>query len=118
MGEKTQASGQGAAAGGSGRYRNWTAIQDLMPGPVRPHPLRVGGEYHLNQRCGGVSLRVAIPQGIVPGELLLDLVDGPGNGGDWVDVRGEFPATPRQYSSVRIADSDGESIMTEVETPV
>lgn len=118
MGEQTQASGSAAASGGSSRYRNWTAIQDLMPGPGGPRPLRVGGEYHLNQRCGGVSLRVAVPQGTVHEELLLDLVDGPGNGGDWVEVSGAFPAKPREYSTVRITDSDGESLMIDVETPV
>jgi hypothetical protein len=118
MGEQTQTSGPGAAAGGSGRYRDWTAIQDLMPGSPRPRPLRVGGEYHLNQRCGGVSLRVAVPQGINPKVLLLDLVDGPGNGGDWVAVRDEFPAEPRQYTTVTVTDSDGESITIEVEFPV
>lgn len=118
MGEQTQTSGSAAAAGGSSRYRNWTAIQDLMPGSPRPRPLRVGGEYHLNQRCGGVSLRIAEPQGAVHEELLLDLVDGPGGGGDWVEVRDEFPAEPREYSTVRVTDSDGESITIEVQTPV
>jgi len=118
MGEQAQASGSTAAAGAPSRYRGWTAIQDLMPGSARPRPLRVGGEYHLNQRCGGLSLRIAIPQGIIKEELLLDLVDGPGNGGDWVEVRDEFPAEPRQYSTVKVTDSDGETITIEVETPV
>lgn len=118
MGEQTQASGASAAADGSDRYRDWTAIQDLMPGPGGPRPLRVGGEYHLNQRCGGVSLRPADPPGLSPTELLLDLVDGPGNGGDWVEVRGEFAAKPREFLTVKVTDSDGESISIEVEFPV
>jgi hypothetical protein len=119
MGEQTQASGAGAAAAGdSGRYRDWTAIQDLMPGSDRPRPLRVGGDYHLNRRGGGVSLRIAVPQGIIKEELLLDLVAGPGNGGDWVPVRDEFRAEPREYTTVKVTDSDGESITIEVEFPV
>ena len=117
MGGQTQASGA-SAAGCSDRYRDWTAIQDLMPGPGGPRPLRVGGEYHLNQRCGGVTLRIKDPQGTVHEDLLLDLVDGPGIGGDWVEVRGEFPAKPREYTTVTVIDSDGESITIEVEFPV
>ena len=118
LGEQAQASGAAAAAGGSDRYRDWTAIQDPMPGPGGPRPLRVGGDYRLDQRCGGVSLRVAVPQGIVPEELLLDLVDGPGSGGEWVAVSGEFRAEPRQYCTVKIVDSDGETVTVVVETPV
>ena len=120
MNESSQAAGSGSASSsaGSGRFRDWTAIQDLQPGSDRPRPLRVGGEYHLDNRCGGVTLRIADPQGTVHEELLLDLVDGPGTGGDWVEVRDEFPAEPREYTTVKVTDSDGERVTIEVEFPV
>jgi hypothetical protein len=118
MDEANQSSGAAAAETNGGRYREWSAIQDLMPGPGGPRPLRVGGEYRLGMRCGGVTLRIAEPQGTVHEELLLDLVDGPGDGGDWVVVRDEFPAERREYTSVKVTDKDGESVTVEVEFPV
>lgn len=100
--------------GTSSRYRDWTAILDLQP-IVSPQPLRVGGDYFLNQRCGGVTLQVKVPPGFNPRVLLLDLVDGPGDGGDWVKVQGEFEASEGQYDSVTVTDSDGESVTIEVQ---
>jgi hypothetical protein len=107
-------SGDLHSAGKSDRYRDWSAILDLQP-VIKPRPLRVAGEYHLNQRCGGVTLRVKIPQGFNPRILLLELVDGPGPGGDWVSVEGEFEAKEGQYDSVSVTDSDGESVSVEVQ---
>ena len=99
---------------GGSRYKDWSAILDLQP-IVSKTPLRVRGKYHLNQRCGGVTLDVKVPQGINPAILLLDLVDGPGIGGDWIEVEGEFPAKKGQYTSVTVIDSDGESVTIEVQ---
>ncbi|HEX8216195.1 MAG TPA: hypothetical protein VF577_01905 [Allosphingosinicella sp.] len=104
----------GASGEGSDRYQGWSAILNLEP-IVSETPLRVGGRYHLDQRCGGVTLQVKVPQGINPDILLLDLVEGPGIGGDWIDVEGEFPAREGQYESVTVIDSDGESVSMKVE---
>jgi hypothetical protein len=103
-----------AQAGSSQRYRNWKAILNLQP-IIAAEPLRVGGEYHLNQRCGGVSLRTAVPQGINPRILMLELVEGPGDGGDWVAVEERFAADAGQYDSVSIRDMDGESTSVDVQ---
>ncbi len=99
------------------RFRNWKAVLDLQP-IVQPEPLRVRGEYHLNHRCGGVALREAVPQGINPRILLLSLIEAPGDGGDWVEVAGQFAAKEGQYDSVMVRDdtqADGQSISIDIE---
>jgi hypothetical protein len=113
MDEQSQNPGQAGTSAGSSSFRDWSAILDLMPGA--PRKLRVGGEYHLNQRCGGVRLEEAVPPGFNPRILLLNLVDEDGEGGDWVIVRGEFEAAEGQYDSVSVNDSDGESHHVEVQ---
>ena len=96
------------------RFRDWKAINNQQP-IVSSTPLRVGGQYHLGMRCGGVSLEVTVPQGINDRILLLHLVDGAtGDGGDWVDVRGEFSAQRHQYNQVEVRDSEGGRLMIDV----
>lgn len=96
------------------RFRDWEAINNQQQ-IVSPTPLRVGGQYRLGMRCGGVSLAVSIPQGINQNILLLHLVDeAAGNGGEWVDVRGEFAARRRQYDQVEVTDSEGGRIVIDV----
>lgn len=97
----------------SERFKDWTAVLDLQP-IVDPEPLRVGGEYFLDRRCGGVTLRIAEPQGINPRILILEVVaDGPGDGG-WETVKGRFKATAGQYDSVEIRDADGNRTTVDV----
>ncbi|HTU11175.1 MAG TPA: hypothetical protein VMG08_09790 [Allosphingosinicella sp.] len=106
--------GSSTASGAIDRFRDWTAIADFQP-IVSETPLRVAGEYFLNRRWGSVSLAVKVPQGFNPSILLLDLVEGPGNGGDWVAVEGRFAAARGQYGSVTVIDPDGESVSIPVE---
>lgn len=96
------------------KFRGWTAVQDLQPGD-RTWPLTVAGEYFLNMRTGGKALKKAHPQGINPADLLLNLVDAAGNGGDWIPVSETFSAGRKDYSTVTVTDGNGESITIEVE---
>ena len=103
-----------SGVGSGNRFRDWKAVLDLQP-IIQPEPLRVGGEYRLGGRCGGVSLRKAVPQGINPRILLLELVEADGDGGDWVQVDSRFEAEESQYDSVTVRDVDGESTSVDVE---
>ena len=114
MADEMNEGGSGSDVGSGSRFRDWKAVLDLQP-IVQPEPLRVGGEYRLGGRCGGVSLRKAVPQGINPRILLLELVETEGGGGDWVQVDGRFEAEENQYDSVTVRDTDGESISVDVE---
>jgi len=111
--ERNSGESQSSAAVSS-KFDNWTAVLDLQP-IIQPELLRVGGAYHLNERCGGVTLRKAAPQGINPRILLLELVEGPGNGGDWVHVEGSFAATDNEFDSVSVRDMDGETTSIEIQ---
>lgn len=96
------------------RFRDWEAINNQQP-IVSSTPLRVGGQYRLGMRCGGVSLAVSIPQGINERILLLHMVDeATGNGGDWIDVSGKFAARRRQYDQVEVRDGEGGRITIDV----
>ena len=103
-----------SAAGTGQRYRGWRAILNLQPIVARD-PLRVGGQYHLDQRCSGVSLREAEPQGINERILMLEIVEGFGDGGDWVDVEGRFAAKEGEYDYVSVRDMDGQSVRVTIE---
>lgn len=96
------------------RFRNLKAILNLQP-IISSEPLHVTGQYHLDQRCGGVSLRKAVPQGLNPAILLLEIVEAKGDGGDWVTVEGRFPAREQDYELVQVRDMDGETISIEIE---
>lgn len=113
-----QQSDSATAPGGEGipseRFKDWKAILDLQP-IVDPEPLRVGGEYFLDSRCGGATLRFAVPQGINPRILILEIVpEGAGDGG-WETVKGRFEAKEGQYDSVTIRDDKGNSTTVDVE---
>ena len=96
------------------RFRDWAAINNQQP-IVSSTPLRVSGQYHLGMRCGGVTLQVTVPQGFNDRILLLDLVDeASGDGGDWIDVRGDFPAQRHQYDQVEVRDSEGGGVTIDV----
>jgi hypothetical protein len=113
MADDPDVSGSSTVVSGN-RFRNWKAVLDLQP-IVQSEPLRVAGEYHLGMRCGGVSLRKAIPQGFNPQILLLELVESPGDGGDWINVEARFAAKAGQYDSVMIRDMDEETTSVDVQ---
>ena len=113
MADQPSDAGGGAVEAGE-RFRNFEAVLDLQP-IVQPEPLRVRGEYRLGGRCGGVSLRKAVPQGFNSRILLLELVEAPGSGGDWVPVEGRFAAEEGQYDSVSIRDMDGQSVSVDID---
>jgi hypothetical protein len=95
-------------------FRNLEAILDTQPlGAPR---LRVTGEYFLDMRSGGVSVAEASPQGFNPDILLLDLVKGKGDGGDWLPFRFDRPDTAVDaYSSISISDADGNMEHADIE---
>ena len=96
------------------RFKDWTAILNLQP-IVQPDPLRVRGEYFLDRRCGGATLRAAEPQGINPNILILEIVPGGDGDGGWETVEGRFPAQGGQYDSVQIRDDQGNSTSVKVQ---
>ena len=103
-----------AGAGDGKHFRGWEAILNLQP-IVSPKPLRVRGEYFLDKRCGGVDLRMAVPQGFNPAQLILEVVpQGDGDGG-WEPASESFEATAGQYESVMVRDDKGNSVTMEVQ---
>lgn len=95
------------------RFKDWEAILDLQP-IVDPRPLRVSGDYFVNRRCGGATLRAAVPQGINPGILVLEVIaEGEGDGG-WERVEGRFEAAQGQYESVQVRDTDGNTTSVKI----
>lgn len=95
-------------------FKDWQAVFDFQQ-ISQGTPLRVGGQYFLDMRCGGASLKVAVPQGINPSVLLLEIVTtGDGDGG-WEPVQGRFPAKSKQYDSVEVHDADGNRTSIDVE---
>ncbi len=113
-----QQSDSATASGGESkpdeRFKDWKAILDLQP-IVDPEPLRVGGEYFLDSRCGGATLRAAVPQGINPRILMLEIVPGGAGDGGWEPVEGRFEAKEGQYDSVHIRDDAGNTTTVDVE---
>lgn len=111
-----QDNGSGGGGGGGGRFRNWTAILDLAPGPDKPRPrLAVRGEYRLGMRSGGRRLALKVPADFNPRFLAVDVVDAPGNGGDWIPLEAEFDAKAGQYDQVVLRDGGGEAHNVAVE---
>lgn len=101
--------------GTGGRLRNWKSKLDLQP-IVQPKPLTVRGEYKLDDRCGGASLRAKVPLDFNPRILAVEIVPSPGSGGEWVTVEGAFEGAEDQYDKVRIVDTDsGEDVTVDIE---
>ena len=93
-----------------------TASQNMMPPHKKLRPIAVSGQYKLNMRTGKAILAKAVPQGINPHILLLNLRVIPrGNGGFCVPIRGSFAAGP--YTQVTITDRKGNSITVDVQRP-
>lgn len=105
--------GTAAAAMTGERFKDWKAVFDFMQ--IGGLPLSVGGQYFLDRRCGGASLKAAEPQGINERILILDIVPtGDGDGG-WEAVHGRFPARKGQYDSVEVRDAEGNRTTLDIE---
>ena len=112
--QSDSATTSGGAAVPGDRFKDWKAILDLQP-IVDPQPLRVGGEYFLDSRCGGATLRKAVPPGINDRILILEIIPGGAGDGGWETVEGRFEAKEGQYDSVQIRDDKANSITVDVE---
>ncbi len=99
-----------------GPFCGFTAPQNLRL-PIQQPTLTVTGDYRFGSRTGTLSLRKAVPQGINPKILLLDLVvdTSTGSGGHWVTVTGAFDAEDGQYDSVTVHDDKGQEVNVPVE---
>ena len=87
--------------------KNWKAFEDRQPGPGRSPTLRVTGKVKISNTNQKPRLAEAVPQGINPTILFLDLiVDAEGVGIEpvdpWADAAFEKHVTPHQYKLVEI----------------
>jgi hypothetical protein len=97
-------------------YFGVIANQNLMM-PAQRRNLTVSGEYKLNMRTGMVKLIKAVPQGINPKILLLNLRVLPrGKGGFCLPMKEMFEAKAGQYTQVTITNRSGRSITVDVKT--
>lgn len=91
--------------------RDWKATEDRQPGPSGP-TLRVTGQFESTNSSQRAYLKEAVPQGINPAILILDLVIvSEGTGAtvmDWKDVEPfKKNVSLGQHTSVTIqADGD------------
>ncbi len=88
------------------RTRNWKAWEDRMPGPGMGVALYVTGEVETGNSNQTPHLREAVPQGINPTILILDLVLVPNGIGNpvmgWKPARFEKKLSRDHYASVEI----------------
>ena len=92
--------------GDAPRTRNWKAWEDRLPGPGMGVALYVTGEAETSNSNQTLHLHEAVPQGINPTILILDLTlttSGIGNAVmDWKSVRFEKKLSRDHYSNVDV----------------
>lgn len=101
----TQGGASGAADAAS-KFRDWHGTLNCgFTG--ESCKLTVRGQYHLAGRCGGVTLEKRTTD-FNPTLFTIDIVDGPGSGGDWVDLEGTFDAG-KEVEYAIVQDAHGNS---------
>lgn len=93
--------------------KDWKAWEDRQPGPGKEVKLIVTGQVQTSNSNQALQLKEAVPQGINPAILILDLsITSSGVGNTvmgWKEARFEKKVSPGQHTSIDI-HSEGQSI--------
>ena len=106
MNEAQTQSGSQDSDGTNDKFRNWSGTLNCgFTG--ESCRLTVRGQYHLNDRCGGVRLEKRGTD-FNPTLFTIAIVDAAGNGGDWVDLEDTFDAG-KEVEQAIVQDEHGNS---------
>ena len=99
----TDSTDRSAPSGAASRYDDWEGRLD--PGFTGVGcRLFVHGRYNLGMRCGGKVLR-HLKTDFSPTLFTIDVVDAPGDGGDWITLSSDFEA-PESIREVMLDDGE------------